>query len=45
MGFPRRDAATFVGIPMALVAAAALAIYIPARLATKIDPVLGLRSE
>jgi putative ABC transport system permease protein len=35
----------FVGIPLALAGAAALAIYIPARRAVKTDPMSALRNE
>ena len=44
-GVTASDAATFVAIPLALIAAAALAIYIPARRAMKIDPIVALRYE
>ena len=44
-GVTASDTATFVGIPVALVAAAALAIYIPARRAMRIDPIVALRYE
>jgi putative ABC transport system permease protein len=44
-GVSPKDPATFIGIPLALVAAAALAIYIPARRAMKIDPIVALRYE
>ena len=44
-GVPPTDAVTFVGIPLVLVTAAALAIYIPARRAMAIDPIVALRYE
>jgi putative ABC transport system permease protein len=44
-GVTASDPATFVGIPLALVAAAALAIYVPARRAMCIDPIVALRYE
>lgn len=44
-GVTATDPATFVGIPLALAAAAALAVYIPARRAVKIEPMAALRCE
>jgi putative ABC transport system permease protein len=44
-GVSASDPATFVGIPLALIASAALAIALPARKAARIDPIAALRHE
>jgi putative ABC transport system permease protein len=44
-GVSAADPTTFVGIPLALIATAVVAIVIPARRATKVDPILALRYE
>ncbi len=43
-GVSAGDLATFVGIPVALLAAAVVAIYVPARRAMKMDPIAALRN-
>jgi putative ABC transport system permease protein len=44
-GVTSTDPAIFFGIPVPLLAAAALAIYIPARRAMQIDPIVALHYE
>jgi putative ABC transport system permease protein len=44
-GVTTTDAATFVGIPLILIASTTLVIYLPARRAMKIDPIVALRYE
>jgi putative ABC transport system permease protein len=44
-GLTPLDPATFIGVPVALAAIAALASYVPARRATKVDPLVALRCE
>jgi predicted permease len=44
-GVTAGDPLTFVGIPLLLSVAAALAIFIPARRATRIDPLVALRHD
>ncbi len=39
------DVTTFLGVPLALLIAAAIAIYVPAYRATRVDPAIALRYE
>ncbi|MCH9015063.1 MAG: hypothetical protein IH877_05170 [Gemmatimonadetes bacterium] len=44
-GVQATDLQTFVGVPLFVAIAAILAAYVPARRATKVDPVDVLRQE
>jgi len=44
-GVTAKDPVTFIGIPLVLLAATAVAILVPARRAMRIDPIVALRYE
>jgi predicted permease len=44
-GISATDVATFTAVPVILIATAMIASYIPARRATRVDPVVALRDE
>jgi ABC-type antimicrobial peptide transport system permease subunit len=44
-GVSATDPVTFIVIPLILVTVAAVAIFIPARRASRVDPVIALRSS
>jgi putative ABC transport system permease protein len=44
-GVTALDAATFAGVAIAFLAVAALASFVPARRAMRVDPVVALRHE
>ncbi|MDG2239231.1 MAG: hypothetical protein P8L30_03445 [Longimicrobiales bacterium] len=44
-GVRATDPVAFIGVPMLLMSVAALAVYVPARKAARVNPVDALRSD
>jgi putative ABC transport system permease protein len=44
-GVPAADLPTFIGVPLILVAVAAVACWVPARRAARVDPTIALSAE
>ena len=44
-GVPAADLATFVAVPLVLVVVAAVACWVPARRAARVDPAIALSAE